>query len=317
MNVLVIGGAGFIGSHLVRYHVENGDDVGVIDDYSTGKRENLQGIKYREFQGYDIGIAWCDMVYLLAGSVGVRYVNGNPERAIKNNLAVETEVFRLNTVYKKPLLFSSTSEVYGNSEETPFRESSDLRIGAPDQGRWGYACSKLMGEFLALHSSFPAVVVRFFNVVGVGQLPDYGMVLPNFIQKAMDNESLEIYGDGSAVRCFCDVKEVVPLLSQLLENEQFHNQVYNVGNPSNYITIEELANLVIEKVGSFSEIKKIPFGEMFKKNPTDIVHRVPSIDKVQKATGWTPQNTVEDIVEDMITSGVYTNFFKQHLSTEV
>jgi UDP-glucose 4-epimerase len=247
---------------------------------------------------------------MLAGSVGVQYVNDNPAGAIDNNLALEREVFDLNKYYKKPLLFSSTSEVYGNSRVSPYKEDQDLRIGAPDQGRWGYACSKLMGEFMALHSDFPAVVVRFFNVVGVGQVPDYGMVLPNFVTKALNNEPLEIYGDGSAIRCFCDVEEVVPLLSQLVENPELHNQVYNVGNPDNYTDIESLANLVIEKVGSLSSIVKTPFDEVFKKNPTDIIRRVPSIQKVTEATGWQPENSIGTIIDKMVTSGVYTDFHK-------
>jgi UDP-glucose 4-epimerase len=307
MKVLVIGGAGFIGSYVVRYHLEQGNEVAIIDDYSTGVNR-YKGVK--NYHWYEDGLRWCDQVYMLAGSVGVQYVNNNPKEAILNNLALERKIFKLNEKYQKPLLFSSTSEVYGNSTDIPFKESADLHIGAPDQGRWGYACSKLMGEFLALHSNFPAVVVRFFNITGVGQLPDYGMVLPNFIQKALNNEPIEIYGDGTAVRCFCDVEEVVPLLCQLLDNKDCHNQVYNVGNPDNYINMENLANLVIEEVGSLSNINKIPFDEVFEKNPTDIVMRVPSIKKVIAATGWQPWNTNREIINKMVTSGAYTDFHK-------
>lgn len=310
MNILVIGGAGFIGSHVMRHHLSKGDEIKVIDNFTTGREENLCGLDYTVPLSLVSGMSWCDQIYMLAGSVGVKYVDENPDRAIRNNLDIERDAFELNNFFKKPLLFASTSEVYGNSVDVPFKETQDLMIGAPDQGRWGYACSKLMGEFLALHSNFPAVVVRFFNITGVGQLPDYGMVLPNFVQKALDDEPLEIYGDGEAVRCFCDVEEVVPLLSQLLNKETCHNQVYNVGNPDNYINMENLANLVIEEVGSSSSIKMTPFDEVFKKNSTDILTRVPSTKKVIEATGWQPQNSNRMIVRKMVDSGAYTDINK-------
>jgi UDP-glucose 4-epimerase len=311
MRVLVIGGAGFIGSHVVRHHLDKGDEVGIVDKFTTGKHSNLHGLKYKSFyHADDKSVQWADKIYLLAGSVGVKYVNNNPYYSMKNNMEVIKNTLASNDHYKRPMIFASSSEVYGNSKDVPFKEDADLCIGRPDQGRWGYSCSKLMSEFLALHSECPAVVVRFFNVVGVRQVADYGMVLPSFITKAMDDEPLEIYGDGKAVRCFCDVEEVVPLLSDLLDNEECHNQVFNVGNPSNQVTIEELANIVSEEVGSFSEIKKIDFDKVFEKNPTDILVRIPSIDKVTKYTGWVPKNTVKDIVKKMVESGVYTNFHK-------
>jgi UDP-glucose 4-epimerase len=310
MKVFVIGGAGFIGSHLVKYHLENGDEVRIIDDYSTGKKENIEGLDVIELHNYNSGLAWCDQVYLLAGSVGVRYVNGNPERAIKNNLAVETEVFELNNFYKKPLLFASTSEVYGNSNRLPFRECDPLEIGEPSQGRWGYACSKLMGEFMALHSEFPAVVVRFFNVTGVGQLPDYGMVLPSFVWRAANNKHLDVYGDGKAVRCFCDVEEVVPLLDTLLGDDHCHNQVFNIGNPENQITMMDLALMVCEEADAKPDIVKVPFDVVFEQNPTDIQLRIPSTDKVFEYTGWKPHNDTRTIVRKMVESGAYTDIDK-------
>ena len=300
MKIFVIGGAGFIGSHLVKYHLEKGDDVRIIDDYSTGTKKNLEGLDVVELHSYNSGMSWCDQVYLLAGSVGVRYVDGNPERAIKNNLEIEKEVFQLNEFYRKPLLFASTSEVYGNSPRTPFREEDPL----------GYACSKLMGEFMALHSGFPAVVVRFFNVTGVGQLPDYGMVLPNYITNALKGYALQVFGDVGAVRCFCDVEEVVPLLDTLLSDENCYGEVYNIGNPKNRIDIEGLANLVKDISGSKSKVCNVAFSDIFPQNPTDILERVPDISKVQEATGWEPHNTNEDIIRKMIDSGAYSDIDK-------
>lgn len=298
-KVFIIGGGGFIGSHLAEHLQRKGYQILIYDDFSTGRRDNLSNVEYTECD-LENGIRECDYIFHLAASVGVKYVNDNPIKAIINNIDLEREVFSINEKYKKPLYFSSSSEVYGNSDVLPFKESSSLNIGEPTQGRWGYSCSKLMGEFLALHSNFPAVVGRFFNVTGERQVSDYGMVLPNFIERGLKGEPLEIYGDGNAVRCFSYVGEVVDVMERLITNEYCYNSVFNIGNPKNIITIEKLAKEVVQQTGNISEIHTREFGEVFEKNPTDILLRVPDISKVSLHVNWNPIVTNTEIIEKMV-----------------
>lgn len=299
MKYFIIGGAGFIGSNFARYLVSQGHSVFIHDNFTTGRQRNLEGIDHIRCE-LEEGIEYCDYIIHLAASVGVEYVNNDVLSCMHNNLDMERRVFVLNSIHQKPLLFASTSEVYGNSNRLPFKEHDPLEIGEPSQGRWGYACSKLMGEFLALHASFPAVVVRFFNVTGPGQLPDYGMVLPKFINAGLDGHDIEVYGDGSAIRCFCHIDDAVVVLQRLVEDSNCHNQVFNIGNPDNKICMSALAKKVLRMTGTRSTIKKIDFGEVFKKNPTDIINRAPSITKVTGLTGWKPVKSIDDIIEDMV-----------------
>lgn len=307
-SVLVVGGAGFIGSNLSRY-LSHKYNVLVYDNFSTSKYDNIKDISC-ELTNLEEGIKRCDYIFHLAASVGVQYVNNNPKGAMINNLDMERRVFELNDKYNRvPLFFASTSEVYGNSPDVPYKESQPLHIGEPTQGRWGYSCSKLMGEFLAMYSDFPVVVGRFFNVTGKNQLPDYGMVLPNFIRKGLMGEPITVYGDGKAVRCFCCVEEVVVAMDRLISDDSCYGQVFNIGNPKNQIDMESLAIMVRDITGGRSDIIYKPFNEVFKKNPTDIQFRVPDISKIERYIGWKPVVTNNEIINKM-THYVHSNLNK-------
>lgn len=297
---LIIGGAGFIGSNLAEHLLNNNHKIIIFDNCSTGRIDNLEGLDV-DFRDENIIQAMkdCDYIFHLAGSVGVANVNNDPMGAMTNNLKMEQTVFHINSYLKKPLLFASTSEVYGNSPDTPFREDAPLHIGSPDQGRWGYACSKLMGEFMAIHSNFPAVVVRFFNVTGEKQLPDYGMVLPKFIERGLKGDDIEIYGDGLAVRCFSYIGDVVHALETLITTEKCYNEIFNVGR-ADAITIKQLANMVITATDFKSKIVYKPFENVFSENPTDIRVRVPDVSKIKDFIGWEATTDISDIVRNVV-----------------
>lgn len=315
-KVFIIGGAGFIGSHLAESLWLKGYNVFIYDDFSTGNKNNLDEVSYTECSIED-GIRECDYIYHLAASVGVKYVNDNPIGAIINNIDLERQVFSCNEKYKKPLFFSSSSEVYGNSDNLPFVETSSLSIGEPTQGRWGYSCSKLMGEFLALHSDFPAVVGRFFNVTGEGQVSNYGMVLPSFIERGLNGDPLEVYGDGSAVRCFSYVREVVDVMERLMTNEHCYNNVFNIGNSNNIITMSELAKEVVYQTGNKSEIIMKDFRDVFEKNPTDVLLRIPDTTKVRSYVDWNPSVTNKEIISTMIQHKIIDGWEQQYVHSDI
>ncbi len=311
-TILILGGTGFIGSHLCEYLLNMGHKVNVIDNYSTGRSRNLESVIHHDnlnLYNYDAHvhvrhieklISDCDYIYHLAGSVGVKYVENNPNAAMINNIQLELDIFKYVEKYNIPLLFASTSEVYGNSLNVPFKEDDSLLIGNPTQHRWGYSCSKLMGEFVALSSQFPSVIVRFFNVVGPRQLSDYGMVIPKFVKAILNNEDIIIYGDGEQTRCFCHIDDAVIALHDLLFNENCHNNIYNIGNPNNEMTIKQLANTIINSYDSKSKISYTPYNEVFSRNSADIIHRIPCIDKIQNDIDWTPTKTIDTIIKDVI-----------------
>lgn len=303
MIFFIIGGAGFIGSNLAKYLTTQGHRVLIYDNLLTGRKENLDDIDYVSCSIKE-GIEYCDAIFHLAASVGVEYVNGNPMHTMCNNLSLDETVFTLNAIHQKPLLFASTSEVYGNSTNIPFKETQPLSIGEPSKGRWGYACSKLMGEFLSLHAPFPSVVVRFFNVTGPRQLPDYGMVMPRFVHAGIKGEKLKIY-NPNATRCYCHIDDVVVVLEKLLIDESCYNQVFNIGNPNNMVTVEELAHRVDELTGHRGTVIYECSEEL--RLETDIAMRVPDISKVRDMTGWVPRKDLGDIILDMIEYEVRIN----------
>jgi UDP-glucose 4-epimerase len=308
VKYLLLGGAGFIGQHLARSLLDDGHEVTIIDNLSTSSLDLNSFTEYgNSFDFSEIDIRWIanfellrileqhDIVYHLAGSVGVEYIDKNPSDAIFNNIELSSKLIPLFEQANKHVVFASTSEVYGDKPEGSFSETDNASIGPSTTLRWGYAASKLMTEFMLTASSFPHTVVRFFNVVGPGQLGDYGMVLPKFIQAALNNEPLTVFGDGSQVRCFCHVDDAIRIFKQM---PSYDGEIFNIGNDTP-ITIKELAERVIDITASKSKIVYIPYEEVFSKHHGDIMRRVPNTDKL-KSVGYSPQHDLDDIIRDMI-----------------
>jgi UDP-glucose 4-epimerase len=310
-KVLVTGGAGFIGSHLVERLLAGGKSVVVIDDLSTGREQNLHAVKShpaltfiraKVSQCKDLPklLAECESVYHLAAAVGVELVMQSTVRCIETNVH-ETEIILHAAVENRtPILLASTSEVYGKSQKPAFSEEDDLLIGPPQLSRWSYACSKLMDEFLALafarEREVPVVVTRLFNTVGPRQTGQYGMVLPRFIAAAKRNEPLRVFGDGKQTRCFCYVQDTVEALIRLQNTPVARNQVFNVGNPEE-VTILELAQLVIEIIKSKSEIQFVPYAKAYAAGFEDMLRRKPVIEKLASATDFRPATSLRKIIE--------------------
>ena len=233
-----------------------------------------------------------DVVYFLAGSVGVKYIVENPFLTLMNNIDLAQKVVNSISKHKKLIIFTSTSEVYGNG---PFSESNNLEIGCPDNLRWGYASAKLTTEFMIASSGCPYRILRLFNVVGPGQLSDYGMVLPRFIQAAKNNQDIVVYGDGDQYRAFCHVNDALDMIQQIEKKE---NGIYNIGNNIS-ITILELAEIVKNITNSNSKIIKKPLDEVYTKNSGDIHKRLPDLTKIKNMINYKIKYTIEDIVKDM------------------
>jgi len=310
-HIIVTGGAGFIGSHLVERLLADGKQVVVIDDLSTGRVENLQGVKGNpRLRFIHSTISACaelpelidgaKAIYHLAAAVGVELVVKTPIRVLQTNLH-ETEVL-LEEAAKNgaPILLTSTSEVYGKSQKAAFSEEDDLLIGPPHQARWSYACSKLMDEFLGLacakERSLPVVIARLFNTVGPRQTGQYGMVLPRFISAARTGQPLKVFGDGSQSRCFCYVHDTVEALVRLQNCEAARGQVFNVGGTEE-ITIQGLAKLVIESLGSKSVIEHVPYSEAYEPGFDDMRRRKPVVEKLAQTIGFSPRTPLRKIIE--------------------
>ena len=309
-HILVTGGAGFIGSHLVERLLAEGKAVTVLDDLSTGRLENLAAVKthprLRIIRSKistcaELGrvVAKAESVYHLAAAVGVELVVNSPIHVLETNLH-ETEVLlEAAALRRTPVLLTSTSEVYGKSQKEAFAEEDDLLIGPPHQARWSYACSKLMDEFLALayarERSLPVVIARLFNTVGPRQTGRYGMVLPRFIAAARTGQPLKVYGDGEQTRCFCFVQDTVEALVALQNCAAARGQVFNVGSTEE-ISIVELGRLVIELLNSNSKIQFVPYAEAYSPGFEDMRRRKPVVDKLAKATGIRPATSLRQII---------------------
>lgn len=311
---MITGGAGFIGSHLADAYLQRGDEVFAIDDLSTGSIENIQHLKSNKSFHYTIDsvhnqpalaelVDQCDVIFHLAAAVGVKLIVESPVRTIETNVRGTEVVLNLANKKKKKVLIASTSEVYGLSEQVPFREDGNLVMGATTKGRWSYACSKAIDEFLALaywrEKKLPTIVVRLFNTVGPRQTGQYGMVIPTFVKQALAGRPLTVYGDGKQTRCFGYVGDVVGALIKLMDNPASVGQVFNIGS-SEEVTILELAERVKELTNSESEIVFVPYDEAYEEGFEDMPRRVPDISKINALVGFRPEMKLDGILQSVI-----------------
>ena len=311
MRFLITGGSGFIGSHLVETLVARGDEVVIIDNQSTGSIKNLQNIESKvKFIAGDIldkallekNVSEADYVVHLAAALGVLNIVNKPLQSLKINIQGTENVLEWADRFKKPVLIASTSEVYGKNDKVPLNEEDDRIIGHPLKSRWSYSEAKAVDESLAyfyyLENKLPIRIVRFFNTVGPRQVGQYGMVVPRFVTAAVRNESIQVYGSGDQIRCFCHVSDAIRALLLVIDSDKAIGQVFNVGN-NQQISIMDLAKKVIEITGSKSEIKKIPYSEAYPVGFEDMQRRVPDISKIKNVLGWSPEIGLEQIIRDI------------------
>jgi len=313
LRFLITGGAGFVGSTLSDELVAQGHEVHVLDDLSTGSRDNIRHLAAHPRFGWTYGsacdaalvrrlVADADAVFHLAAAVGVALVVDSPVRTIQTNVHCTEVVLAEASRERKPVLIASTSEVYGKSTALPFREDGDMTLGATNVGRWAYACSKAIDEFLGIaywkERRSPVVVARLFNTVGPRQTGRYGMVVPRFVKQAQAARPLTVYGEGTQRRCFCHVGDVVGALAALLQSPEAYGEVVNVGSQEE-VSILELARRVIDVTGSTSEVSLIPYEEAYEDGFEDMHRRVPDLSKVGRMIGWRPTRTLDDIVADV------------------
>ena len=314
MRVLITGGAGFIGSHLCDAYLQRGDEVFVIDDLSTGSIENIRHLKDNPRFHYTIEnmhnqpvtaelVDQCDVIFHLAAAVGVKLIVESPVRTIETNVHGTEVVLSLANKKKKKVLIASTSEVYGLSTKIPFREDGNLVMGATTKGRWSYACSKAIDEFLALaywrEKKLPTVIVRLFNTVGPRQTGQYGMVIPTFVKQALSGRPITVFGDGQQSRCFCYVGDVIGALMKLMDDEKAVGEVFNVGS-NQEITIMALARKVKELTNSESEIAYVPYDEAYEEGFEDMPRRIPDISKVNAQVGFRPEMSLDGTLKSVI-----------------
>ena len=311
MRVLITGGAGFIGSHLAEALLAKGDAVLILDDLSTGSMENIRHLKaLPKFQYWIESVMKkgllselvdeSDLVVHLAAAVGVRLIVESPVRTIETNVKGTELVLQAAQKKKKTVFIASTSEVYGKSAQVPFREDGDLVLGPTCRGRWSYAASKALDEFLGLaywkEKKLPVIIGRFFNTIGPRQTGRYGMVVPNFVRQAMAGEQITVFGTGKQSRCFCYVDDVVAALTRLMETTQAVGQAFNIGSTEE-ISIEDLAWLVKKRLRSRSQICHIPYDQAYEGGFEDMLRRVPSIEKITKCIGWHPRKSLHEAIE--------------------
>jgi nucleoside-diphosphate-sugar epimerase len=315
MKALITGGAGFVGSHLAEALVARGDEVYVLDDLSTGSIENIEHLKTMPRFHYSIEsimnepmtaelVDRVDVVFHLAAAVGVRLIVESPVNTIETNVHGTEMLLKLANKKKKKILIASTSEVYGKSTAVPFREDADLVMGPTFKGRWSYACSKAIDEFLALayfkEKRLPVVVFRLFNTVGPRQTGRYGMVIPNFVKQALLGHPLTVFGDGTQSRCFTYVTDVVGQLVRLAEHEGAVGQVFNIGNDREEITVRALAERIKARTSSRSDIVTIPYSQAYEEGFEDMPRRVPDLGKLRALTGYEPRVHLDEILDNVV-----------------
>jgi len=314
LRILITGGAGFIGSHLAEAYLHRGDDVLVIDDLSTGTIENIRHLKDNPKFHYTIDsvhnqpvtaelVDQSDVIFHLAAAVGVKLIVESPVRTIETNVRGTEIILALANKKKRKVLIASTSEVYGLSADVPFREDGNLVMGATTKGRWSYACSKAIDEFLALaywrEKKLPTTVVRLFNTVGPRQTGRYGMVIPTFVKQALSGRPITVYGDGKQTRCFGYVGDVVGALIKLMDQSDAVGNVYNIGS-NEEISIGELAVKVRQLTNSTSDIVLVPYNEAYEEGFEDMPRRVPDISKINKLVGFRPEMSLDGILKSVI-----------------
>jgi len=313
-TVLVTGGAGFIGSHLVDLLLSEGDRVVVLDSMPTGRTRNLtQAIGHPNFrlvQGsvldevvVDELMHECDLVVHLGAAVGVRLIMEQPLKTFTTNIRGSQTVIAAAHRYRRKIMIASTSEIYGKNSRGPLAEDADRVLGSPSMARWAYSTAKAVDETLAnayhRERGLPTIVVRFFNVTGPRQSPHHGMVIPRFVRQALRGEPLTVYGDGSQIRCFTHVLDAVTALATLLDTESAVGETFNVGNPEE-TSIRELAERIIRLTASTSELTLVPYDAAFSSGFEDMERRVPDISKIRAFTGWEPIRRLDDILRDTI-----------------
>ena len=314
MKVLITGGAGFIGSHLAERLLARGDEVIILDDLSTGSIDNILTIKNHPNLTYHIDtirnyrltaelVDTCDIIYHLAAAVGVRLIVESPVNTIETNIRGTDIVLSLAAKKRKRVLITSTSEVYGKRNRVPFSEDDDLVMGPTSKGRWSYACSKAIDEFLAIaywkEKRVPTVITRLFNTVGPRQTGRYGMVIPNFVRQALTGQNITIFGDGSQTRCFTHVSDVIGAIIAVAEHQNAVGEVYNIGS-NHEITILDLAKKIKHMTGSVSDIVFVPYDEAYEEGFEDMLRRVPDISKICSLTGYSPKIDLDGILESVI-----------------
>jgi UDP-glucose 4-epimerase len=311
VRYLITGGAGFIGSHLAERLLARNDRVVLLDNLSTGSMENIRHLKGSDNLEYHLDgienrqllaelVDDADVIVHLAAAVGVKLIVESPVRTIETNVNGTQLILEAACKKKKLVLIASTSEVYGKNTNVPFHEDADLVLGPTTKGRWSYAASKALDEFLALsywkERKQPVIVARFFNTVGPRQTGRYGMVLPNFVKRAMENAPIEVYGNGKQSRCFCDVRDTVEALLRLMPLEGAIGEVINIGNTEE-ISIENLAKIVKVRLESSSSIEYVPYDKAYEPGFEDMMRRVPAIEKLQLLTGFRPQTNLSEIID--------------------
>ncbi len=314
MKIFITGGAGFIGSHLAEKLLDQGHQVSILDNLSTGKLSNISHLKDRKNFTYTIDsilnrnileelIKNCDIIYHLAAAVGVKYIIDNPLLSLQTNIIGTENVLEFANKYKKKALVASTSEIYGKSENVPFKEEDDRLLGSTFISRWSYSSSKAIDEFLALafyrEKKLPVVIVRCFNTVGPRQSGQYGMVLPKFVKNALLNHPLTIFGDGKQSRCFADVEDVVTGMINLMNEKKAEGNIFNIGSTEE-ITIEELAKKIKKLTGSKSKIEYVKYDDAYEEGFEDMKRRIPDLTKINEFIGYEPKFKLNDILNRVI-----------------
>jgi UDP-glucose 4-epimerase len=314
IHALITGGAGFIGSHLAERLLAEGQQVTIIDNLSTGQLANIAHMEsdpcfhyaiedIRNIHVMDRLVSECDLIYHLAAAVGVHKIISEPIETIETNIGGTEVVLKTARRYRKKVLIASTSEIYGKGMRFPFREDDDRVMGPTSRSRWSYAESKAIDEFLALayhkEVGLPVVIFRLFNTIGPRQTGQYGMVVPRFVQAALTNQTLHVYGDGEQQRCFCNVRDVVDAIFRLSRAADAVGEVFNIGSDEE-ITMMELAQRVRGRVHSQSDITLVPYDEAYEAGFEDFRRRVPSTEKLRQFTGWTPSTSLDETIDQIV-----------------